>query len=147
MADKTTAAIIGGAALLAGALGAPLILPDGDAQEPQEPSKYVATMYYEGRTEPAFARVVRVQGSRLLAESEIDHALVICESAADVVLDLPDVRREVRGFRVANAGTGRLTLRAPEDGTVAGRELIVLKPGEALEGAPKAEARAEAGKP
>lgn len=99
-------------------------------------TRYACEMHYEGRPEPTLARVVRVSASKALAPSEIDGTVLLCESDRVVVLDLPDQGDiEVRGFKVVNAGTGRVTVNAPSKGSVAGLGSFEVGPGAVLAGA------------
>ncbi len=96
---------------------------------------YICEMRYEGSAEPVLARVVRVNRSRALSPAEVDFTLLVAEGAADIVVDLPDLVSDKRGFRVVNLGQGKLTLRAPTKAKIAGRDQIDIGSGEMLEGA------------
>jgi len=104
---------------------------------------YACEMHYIGNPEPTHARVVRVDRSMALTAEEADFTVLVAEAAGDIEITLPEQIEEKRGFRVVNLGTGKLTLRAPVKGKIAGLDSIEIGAGEQLEGAMKAEVNHE----
>lgn len=108
-------------------------------------SNYVLERLYEANPVPSKITKVEVDRSRALTAEEVDFTVLVGVASEDIIIDLPVLAEDKRGFRVLNLGTGKMTLRAQGKDTIGGETTVELGPGEMLEGAVAANAVATGG--